>query len=413
MPPPQAGFPGASKKNSRRFDSLKKVSILFPHRVPVLPFDTVITYNQVPLKNQQPKANFPMSLKLMERILLSILLSLWACVCAAQRQPVSVDDLLTLSSLSPKNFDTYLGKRGFSPSVKTVRDNSTAFTFVEKSNPEENDSLAQGRRVEMYKKDNTYYFALHTSSKEEFIEGRYQLKKAGFFYDNIKNTEAPSSLCFKKGSITVLADSSIHDQSVMYNFLLQKKEFPNPGPLRFAEDLLKFDSHEHLVYFFGEENIKEDVYQFSDTEKKKCSVLFPNSSQQAVFIWDDENNLNKISFIIIGGVVTTASAAQYSGSIGQNAWVLSNGVYSGMRLKDLLKANVNDFNFYGRNSEFAFMVEPKNTSRYIDFKRIGVMLDCFDCTASILMSKEKVSAAEAADLDLAIYVSCIMIRPPQ
>ena len=401
---------GISKKHSGRFDSLEKVYILFPHRAPVSPFDTITTRNQVPVKSQQPKANFPMSHKLMERLLLLILLFFCSFIGVAQRQQVSVDDLLTLSSLSPKNFDHYLGKKGFLPSVKTMRDNNPAFTFVERNNLQENDSISMGRRVEMYKKDNTYYFALHTSSKEEFVEGRYQLKKAGFFYDNNKGTEGPASLCFKKGSITVLADSSVEDQSVVYSFLLQKKEFPDPGPVRFAEDLLKFDSHEHLVHFFGQENVTEDVYQFSESEKKKCSVLFPNSSQQAVFIWDDDSNLHKISFIIIGGIVTTARAAQYNGSIGQNAWVLQNGIYSGMRLKDLLKANGNDFKFYGRESEFSFMVEPVNT-RYIDFKRIGIMLDCFDCTASILMSKEKVSAKEAADLDLAIYVSCIMIKP--
>ncbi|MEI9809007.1 MAG: hypothetical protein WDO16_14740 [Bacteroidota bacterium] len=328
----------------------------------------------------------------------------------AQRQPVTIDDLLTLSSISPKNFDNYLGKKGFLPPVRTIQDNNPALTFVEKDNSMETDSFLLKRSVEMYKKDNTYYFALHTSSQEEFEEGRYRLKKAGFFYDNKNSLNRPSSLCFKKGSITVLADSSRREKGIVYSFLLQKKEFPDPGPVQFAEDLLKFDSHEHLAYFFGENNVKEDMYRFSETELKKCTVVFPNSSRQAVFIWDDESNLHKISFIIIGGVVATAGTAQYSASIGQNRWMLQSGIYSGMRLKDLLKLNGDDFIFYGRESEFAFMVEPQNT-KYIDFKKIGVVLDCFDCTASILLNKEKVSAKEAVDLDLAIYVSCVMLRP--
>ena len=350
-----------------------------------------------------------MSHELMERLLL-ILLLLCSSVCMAQRQPVTIDDLLTLSSLSPKNFDKYLSKRGFFPSAKTIRDNNPAFTFVEKNDTQATDSAFLNRSVEMYTKDNTNYFALHTFSKEEFVEGRYRLKKAGFFYDNNKNSPGPASLCFKKGSITVLADSMVKDQGVVYSFLLQKIQFPDPGPVQFADDLLKFDSHEHLVYFFGENNVKEDIYQFSENETKKCSVLFPNSSRQAVFIWDDDSNLHKISFIIIGGVIPTTSAIQYNGSIGQNAWMLKSGMYSGMRLKDLVKLNGDDFKFYGRESEFSFMVEPENT-RYLDFKRIGVVLDCFDCTASILLSHEEVSAKEATDLDLAIYVSCIMIRP--
>ncbi|HEY6503627.1 MAG TPA: hypothetical protein VIZ28_06590 [Chitinophagaceae bacterium] len=346
---------------------------------------------------------------LMERQLL-ILLLLCSSVCRAQQKQVNVDDLLILSSISPKNFNTYLGKKGFVPTFKTMPGNNPAVTFIETKNSKGTDSLSFNRSIEMYKRDNSNFFALHTSSKEEFQEGRFRLKQAGFFYDNTNRTERPSSLCFKKGSITIITDTSIKKEGVVYSFLLQKKEFPDPGTIRFAEDLLKFDSHEHLVHFFGKDNVKEDDYRFSENESKKCSVVFPNSSRQAVFIWDDESNLHKVSFIVIGGVVPTASAVQYNRSVGQNAWMLENGVYSGMRIKDLLKINGNDFKFYGQDSEFSFMIEPVNT-KYIDFKRVGIVLGCFDCSGSPLLQTEKVSAEEAADLDLALYVSCVMIRP--
>ena len=61
----------------------------------------------------------------------------------------------------------------------------------------------------------------------------------------------------------------------------------------------------------------------------------------------------------------------------------------------LLELNANDFSFYGRSSENSFMILPEQT-RYIDFKKTGVMLACFDCQNSTLLDAEKVSAATAA-----------------
>jgi hypothetical protein len=345
----------------------------------------------------------------MGRSLLIFLLQL-PVLCVAQSKSLSVDDLLTLTTLAPKNYDSYMSKKGFLPGARSQQDKAMAVTFFEKQSPVVNDVQSISRTVDLYKKDDTWCFVLKTSSKEEYQEGRNILKKAGFFYDNAGDTSQPTALMFQKRDITVLANSSGKDENPVYTFLLQKKEFPDPGAIRFGDDLLKFDSHEHLVSFFGADNVKEDVYHFSEKETRKCSVLYGNTSQQVVFIWDDEKNLYKISFILISGVLPTASAVQYTGSIAQNAWVLKNGLYVGMRLKDLLKLNGNDFEFYGRNSEFAFMIEPEKT-RNIDFKKVGIMLDCFNCSDASLLNKEKVSAEEAADQGLAVYISCVMISP--
>lgn len=347
---------------------------------------------------------------LMRRLFL-LLLFAFPAICMAQSRSLSVDDLLTLSSLAPKNFDGYMVKKGFSPGGRRLCDDVMATTFFEKKNNKNQDSVSITRSIDVYKKGDTHCFALHTSSVEEYGEGKNLLKKAGFFYDNTKDVNQPAvSLTFQKGSIRVISKPSMNDDSIVYSFVLEKKEFPDPGNVRFAEDLLKFDSHEHLVSFFGEENVKKDIYYFSEKESTKCSVLFPNSNRQAVFIWEDEANLFKISFVLISGTISTASAVHFSGNFSQNTWESKNGIYSGMRLKDLLKLNVNDFKFYGRGSEFAFMVVPEKT-RYIDFTKIGVMLGCFECNASGLLDSAKISAADAVDYDLALYVSCIMIKP--
>jgi hypothetical protein len=100
----------------------------------------------------------------------------------------------------------------------------------------------------------------------------------------------------------------------------------------------------------------------------------------------------------------------YSGSFSQNKWVLKNGIYPGMRIGDLLKINANDFKFYGNDSDFSLMVEPKVTGN-INFKWIGIMLNCFNCDTAVIMDKSKVSATDAVKNNLALHVSYIMISP--
>jgi hypothetical protein len=321
---------------------------------------------------------------------------------------VTVDDLLTLSSLSPKNFDNFLEKKGFLAGNRNLKDNAVPITFFEKKEPA--DTASPFRNIEIYKKSDAWCFKLETSCKEEYQEGKNTLKKAGFFYDKSNDTSRADMLLFQKGSIAVTSSTVVKDDQKLFSFVLEKKEFPDPGNIQFAEDLLKFDSHEHLVGFFGENNVKKDVYFFSDEDSKNCTVLFPNSSRQAVFIWEDPANLYKVSFVIISGTISTASTANFSGNFSQNTWRLRNGVYSGMRLKDLLKMNANDFKFYGRSSEYSYMIVPEKT-RYIDFTKVGILLDCFDCAGSELLNQVKVSAEEATQQELAFFVSSMMIFP--
>ncbi|MBL7741361.1 MAG: hypothetical protein JNK14_19205 [Chitinophagaceae bacterium] len=341
---------------------------------------------------------------------LLILLLLANTFCIAQKRSVTVSDLLTLATLSPKNAETYLNKKGFTQGDTKVQDGVMVRTFHENGqNKVAATEEAAGHTVELYKKGDLYCYLLHTSSADEYKESNSILKKAGFFYDT--DTSQPHALIFKKGGITVRARSVTCERgSTRYNFLLQKKEFPDPGSVQFGEDLLKFESHDHLANFFGADNIKKDVYYLHPDQPTHCTVLFPNSSRQAMFIWEDEKNLHNISFIMISGVLKTTSTVQFDGNFNHSAWKFRSGLYLGMRLKDLLQLNMNDFLFFGQESEYSFMVVPEKT-RYVDFKNIGVMFDCFDCYSSPVLKKEKVSALDAADMDLAIYISCIMIRP--
>ncbi len=338
-----------------------------------------------------------------------ILICLCPFLCTAQDHPFNVEDLLNVSSLTPKNSDEYLNKKGFSVKRRSLRDNQMGYSFFENKKPVSDSTPDVHRRIDMFQKGDAYYISLKTSSETEFADSRSRLKRMGFFW-NGKDSSLSSPLFFQKRTISVQAMIETKDDEQSYTITVKKKELPDPTSIQYADDLLAFDSHEYLVSRFGESNVKRDLYYFSEKESKRCSVLFPNTSDQAVFIWDDENNYQKLSYILIGGLLSTPGAVQYTGSFGQNRWMMKSGVYAGMRIRDLLKLNANDFEFYGNNSEYSLMVEPKVTGN-INFKWMGVMLNCFNCDRSNVMNHTKVSASEAVNSDLSLHVSYIMLKP--
>jgi hypothetical protein len=321
-----------------------------------------------------------------------------------------VDDLVALASLSSKSIDNYMGKKDFQPAGKSMENDALATTFFEKKKGKKNDTLNIIRTVSLYKKENSYYFAFHTTCKNEFTDGRKKLLKAGFNCNDSSGTGQLVPLTFQKRNITVQSTSGAEEGDPVYTFLLEKKELPNPASIRFADDLVRFTSHEYLVSFFGEKNVKKDVYYFSETKLRKCSVLFAHSSQQAVFVWEDEANLSGLSYVVVSGILPTVSAAQFTGSVPENRWVLKSGLYSGMSMRELLELNKSDFEFFGRDSDFSFMVDPQNDGA-INFKKTGIMLGCLDCNASSLLSRTRISAADALENNLKLHVFYIMIAP--
>jgi len=329
-------------------------------------------------------------------------------LCNTQAQSFSVDDLLTLSSLPPKRFDNFMQEKGFMSGGRTLQNDAMALTFLGKTNISPEDTIIHSRTVNLYKTNNTYCFAFHTTSLEEYKEGRLRLKQADFFYADCKDTSDITPLLFQKKNITIETNSSIEEGDSVYTFLLKKRELPSVS--RFADDLLKFDSHEYLVSYFGEQNVKKDIYYFSEKDIKKCSVLFGNSNRQVVFVWKDEENLSSLSYILISGILPTENGLPFNDNIGRNKWAFKSGIYSGMSIRELLELNEKDFQFYGVNSDFSMMVEPESKGN-IDFKKTGIMLSCLDGTGSPLLKRHVISAEEAVENRLALHVFYIMLSP--
>lgn len=344
--------------------------------------------------------------------LLVIFVLLCPAICRGQEAAFTVDDLVKISTLSPQSYDDFIEKKGYPIKRRNIMEDAMGFSFYEKQQKGALDSAAVvvNRSVDVYKKDDTWCVVLRTSSSDEFTSIRSRLKKMDFYCYAESDTCTQVPLLFQKKAITIQAICSSEDGEPVYTFVIKKKDMPSISTVRYADDLLKFSSHEYLVACFGENNVKRDIYVFSDKESKKCSVLFPNTDEQAVFIWEDENNYRKISYVLIAGAISTPDAKKFTGSFSHNKWELKNGIYQGMRIGDLLRLNSSDFKFFGNQSEYSMMVEPKVTGS-INFKWIGIGFNCFNCDRAAILDKQKVSASDAVNNNLAMHVSCIMISP--
>src|SRR5882757_9155235 len=168
-----------------------------------------------------------------------ILAFLFPFGCIAQGQSLTVDDLLTLSSLSPRSFDNYVDKRGFPVKRRSLVENCMGFTFFEKKNKP--DSQHNTRTLDLYKKDDTWYIAFHTTSREEYSKALYRLKKMNFFSTN-KDTSLAKPWLFQKQTITVEANPGTEGDNLFYTLLVKNKELPAASKVQYADDLLRFDS---------------------------------------------------------------------------------------------------------------------------------------------------------------------------
>ena len=280
---------------------------------------------------------------------------------------------------------------------------------AQKKSKKKKDTLHITRSIETFRTKNNSSLTYFTSLKEEYAESVEELKEAGFFCGNEKDT---AGILFQKKNISVLATMIIEkDDDTLYSLAINQQQLPLPDDIQFAEDLLQFYSHEYLVSVFGSVNVVKDLYYFSDKEVAKCSVLFPKTSRQAVYIWEDNINLCKPAYLIIGGNMNAGSISNYDGVISENVWNSKDGIYSGMTLNSLMKLNGNSFKFYGKNSESPYMIVPEKTGA-INFKTNRVVLGCLNPGGSRLLNNATIGADEILSDNLGIYVYMMMILPP-
>ncbi|MEP7144817.1 MAG: hypothetical protein ABI707_18175 [Ferruginibacter sp.] len=343
----------------------------------------------------------------MKRILIILILQIFANGIT-QSQSFDIDDLVNLSTLPSKNIGHFMNKKGFALFKRKLDGDTIEASFMAKIKANKDITTGPERTIDIYLRGDSKYFTFYTSSAKEYQDGRQNLIKSGFFYDDKKDISKEPSVLFQKGNVAVQATTETQNNLTQYVFKLKVKKVPSV--VKYAEDLLQFDSHELLVSFFGEPNVKKDMYYLTETELRKCSVLFSGTRYQVVFVWGDENNLNNLAYVLIPHVLPTAGAEKNNGIVGNNEWQFQNGMYQGMAIKELLRLNETDFDIYGSESELAFMVKPEESGK-IDFHKTAVMLSCNNCDDIKMFNKRIVSALDVAKKDLPMYVNDVIIYP--
>jgi len=317
-------------------------------------------------------------------------------------QKLDISELVKLSTLSSKSVPAYLKKKGYLPEIKSSYTDSGFTRYFEKKS-------TGNVSIELSSKGDETCIALNSASETYFKSACAWLMNDGYFTGN--NVDSSSqTLYFQKDNLVIKGTNQQEEGKNSYSFLLEKKQLPDPDDIYFADDLLKFTSHEFLAAFFGRNNVKKDVYYFTEKQLKQCSVLFPNTDRQAIFIWSDEKNLCNLSYILISGMAGSITTSNFNGGINQNKWTLKNGIHSGMTLQELLDINKADFQFFGRKSDFLYMIPPDNTGA-VDFRKTGLTLDCFNCSGTALLDNPRVSVQDAIAKKLAMYVVYIMVMP--
>jgi len=340
----------------------------------------------------------------MRRFLLSIAFIL--LLCNVNGQQLTVKDLLSVCSLSPQKFENYIAKKNFVPVDRNWQNDTIVNTYRLRTKNDANDTIHVTRILETYRSGKDFSFALQTSSRLDYSEARKDLKGSGFFCGN--EDDSSYFYLYQRKNISIQVNARTDPEDTLYSFHFYYKDLPSASSVRYADDLLNFTSHEYLVSVFGEKNVKKDLYYFSEKEIRKCSVLFPYTKKQAVFIWGDEANLSQLSYILIGGNLPTESSISYSHVIAENSWVSKEGVYSGMSLRNLERLNENDFRFYGKNSEFPLMVVPENTGK-VNFKKNVVILSSLGNSGSHILDNNIVKVNDVLQEGLGLFVLMYML----
>lgn len=307
---------------------------------------------------------------------------------------VQCSALSNLLEQSPKKVENYFHKKGFSREGFHSTGSEAIF-----SKNEVKDSTEQNWSVQVaYQKDATGII-YRTSVKAEYDHWKEELKKIAVPFSKDEGNE----LFFDhKRSITIHCTSEKIDTTTTYILSAHKQQFPNPGDLQFAEDLLEIDAHVYLENIFGRQNVKEDHFYFSENLKKKCSIIFPNTSRQAIFLWNDEKHLKGLAFIIIGEY-ESKSVQNNQSPLTLAQWRSKQGISCGMNLKELEMINQKEISFYRwRTAQSGTLA--KNSGE-IDFSRVEIVLDCMNCSfVSSSIDKPIITSIEAAEQNQKWYV---------
>ena len=339
---------------------------------------------------------------------------IWLVLCFpilsvdAQKSEFTIKELVFFTNIPTNKFSTYISRKGYKLYQDDIieREYLTAYHKVSKDKAIE-------KLVGRYDKNDTSAIFYQTTSQFEFDELKLNLEEDGFEKGFIDSTKGQLPAFYQRGNVTIIPVIKKEDEKEIYGFTVERKDLPKANEVLYAEDLLKITSHQYLTSVFGSSNVKKDLFFFSEKEINRCSVLFPNTSLQVIFIWKDAVNNREISYLMIGGELRSKSSESFEKAIDMNKWRSKQGIYLGMSLRELERFNNGPVKFYGWESDQPGIVFPKNKGS-INFKNLGVQLDCLDCNEDKYYSKsELINSTDVIQQNGRVYVSTLIIMPGQ
>jgi hypothetical protein len=322
-------------------------------------------------------------------------------------QSLSASVLVEASAVSKQKFESYITKRGFSFVGTTYQSDTIARDYVTGGKSKGADSIKRALTSFSTKED--FSFTYHTASVDEYRSIKNELKKTGFFCNHESDSSLPNhTLLFQSKDITVAISYEQLDTVTDYSFRVKKQMLPKAKDISYAEDLIAFNSHEYLRFYFGDDNVKKDIYYLSDTKIGKCSVLFPNTNRQIVFLWGDEVNNCNLTKMYIGGQLMAESNLDYDKNVAENLWRLKSGIHAGMSLYALRQMNDAAFNFNGGKSPNTGQVFPDSTGK-VDFRTDGIILGCMNCNDPKFLRQAVCNSDEAIGEERILFVHTIIL----
>ncbi len=327
-------------------------------------------------------------------------------------QLLKADKLLSMYALPKPTFEKQIFKKKFKLITDTLIDDTSIVCYqyqAVKSKKFVRDTV--GRKLEMATLNNTRKITYNTTSILEYQQILDDLKLQGFYCEYEKDSSKVSqNHLYQYQDYTVEISIKFEDEQKWYSFAFCKKEMPINKEVHFAEDLLQFTSHEYLVYYFGEKNVKKDFYYFGDSNLVKCSVLLINTKLQVIFIWKDEKNRRNISKLFLGGNHILQSQKNKDQFIAENSWLLKSRIHAGMPLVDVRILNEKNIAFCGGDAPNPGLVFPESSGR-VDFESVDVILGCMNCNDEKYLHTKILNADTALSDGRTFFVLTIAIYP--
>lgn len=349
----------------------------------------------------------------MKKILLLFLGTATAAISAGQNLPA--DKLIDMLSLPEAKAESFLLSKKYRPAepetlgdtlIKTYQYNATPFGGKKKR------ADTSDRKFIRLALKETFILIYRTTSATEYKAIIADLKKKGFYCEYEKDsTLKPASYLYQRQDITADAFINWEDGMAWYCISFFKKVLSLNKGIYFAEDLLQLNSHEYLAYYFGEKNVKKDIYYFGENDIAKCSVLFINTNRQVIFIWKDFINRRKISNMILGGHHKLKSLEGVDSVNTESSWILKSGLYAGMPLFDLRELNGNNIAFCGGDAPNPGLVLSESTGK-VDFVNKDVILGCTDCNDDKFLKSRVMYADKAMKEGRRLFILTIVLYPP-